>query len=131
MLSNKVKKLEAVGLGLGLLLTQVSVVLADDVTITRNPTWITITDIGTLISGLVALAMAIAGLLAFVYLVWGGVEWISSGGDKAGLEAARNRITNALVGLFIVAAAWAVTILLQKFFNIQILEGFTMPTGYK
>lgn len=121
------KKISKIGLGLGLLLSQTGWVFAEDITITR-PGAVKILQIGQLISAIVGLAIIVAALLAFLYLVWGGIEWISSGGDKAGMESARNRITAAFVGLAIVAAAWAITALLQQFFGIQILGGFSIPT---
>ena len=64
----------------------------------------------------------IAGVLIFFFmLVMGAIQWISSGGDKQGLEAARGRITNALVGLIILFAAFAIVKLIESFFGISIL----------
>ncbi len=120
------KTLAKSGLGLGLLLTQTGIVFAEDITI-KQPGQVSFTNIGSLISAVVGLAIVLAALMAFLYLVWGGIEWISSGGDKAGMEAARSRITAAFVGLAIVAAAWAIMALIQSFFGIQILNGFTIP----
>jgi len=91
-----------------------------------------IEDIGRLISAAVGLALLIAGLLVFVYLIWGGIQWITSGGDKAKTEEARSRITAALVGLAIVAAAWAVIQIVAYFFGIQDLFDGTVdiPTPW-
>ncbi len=119
-----------IGFGLGVLATQASTVWADDITVVQ-PSQVKILNIGTLIGGIVGVAIIIAALLAFIYLVWGGIEWISSGGDKAGMEAARSRITNAFVGLFIVAAAWAITKLIETFFGITIISGgITLPKAF-
>jgi hypothetical protein len=123
------KKLFKIGLGLGLLATQVGLALAADIDI-KKPSEVTVVNIGTLISGVVGIAIIGAALLAFAYLVWGGIEWITSGGDKAGMEAARNRITAAFVGLFIVGAAWAITKLIETFFGITILGNITLPKAY-
>ncbi len=78
-------------------------------------------SIGTLISTVVNAAIILAAILAFVYLIWGGVQWITSGGDKGSLEEARGRITNAIVGLVIVAASWAIFGLVQNILVGQIL----------
>ncbi len=121
------KRLAKISVGTVLLLTQAGIVLAEDITIPQ-PKTVSFTNIGNLISAVVGLAIIIAALLAFLYLVWGGIEWITSGGDKAGMEAARSRITAAFVGLAIVAAAWAITALIQTFFGIQILGNLTIPT---
>ncbi|MBI4066978.1 hypothetical protein HY407_01240, partial [Candidatus Gottesmanbacteria bacterium] len=43
----------------------------------------------SIISSLIGLILIIAFLAAFLYLVLGGIKWITSGGDKAGVDAAR------------------------------------------
>lgn len=74
-------------------------------------------SLGGLISGVVG-ALFIAGfLLAFLTLVMGGMNWITAGGDKTKLESARNQITNAIVGIIIVGASYAITALLANFFG--------------
>jgi len=91
-------------------------VFAADPQITINqPGNIKIGDLGQLISALVGTLLIIAALLAFFFLILGGIQWITSGGDKAGMEAARNKITHAIVGLIIVGAAWAIMILVQQY----------------
>lgn len=88
-------------------------------------------DIGQLISALVGTLLIIAALLAFFYLILGGIQWITSGGDKAGMEAARNKITHAIVGLIIVGAAWAVMLLVQNFLGVTIIGGaLNFPKPY-
>lgn len=90
-----------------------------------------VTDLGLIISSTFAFLLIVAGLLAFVFLVLGGIQWITSGGDKAGLEGARNRIIHAIVGLIVVFSAWAITILLQQFLGITILGGLMIPRAYQ
>ena len=75
--------------------------------------------IGPLISSGIQAVIVIAGLITFVYLVWGGIEWLTSGGDKEKYESARGRITAAVIGLVIVIAAWAVMSLIGNFLGIN------------
>lgn len=107
-------------------------VYAADPTITiGQPSNIKIGDLGSLISALVGTLLIVAALLAFFYLILGGIQWITSGGDKAGMEAARNKITHAIVGLIIVGAAWAVMLLVQNFLGITVIGGaLNLPTPY-
>lgn len=64
----------------------------------------------------------VAGVVIFFYmLVTGAIAWISSGGDKQALEGARGKITNALIGLVILLATFAIIRLVGYFFNISIL----------
>ena len=60
-----------------------------------------------------------AGILLLVYLVYGGVEWLTSGGDKAKLESARAKLTNALIGVAIIAASFAIWKIVLTFFGID------------
>src|SRR3990167_6961117 len=78
--------------------------------------------IAGLISAFVILVLIVAALVFFFMLVWGGIRYITSGGDKGQTEAARNQITAALIGLVIVFAAWAIINLIQIFFNIDIIS---------
>ena len=107
-------------------------VFAADPSITINqPSNIKISDLGQLISAGVGTLLIIAALLAFFYLILGGIQWITSGGDKAGMEAARNKITHAIVGLVIVGAAWAIMLLIQNFLGVSIIGGtLNFPKPY-
>lgn len=62
------------------------------------------------------------GAIAFFFMfVWGAISWILSGGDKAHVEAAKGRITNALVGIVLLITSIALIKLIEKFFGIDIL----------
>src|SRR3990167_9010565 len=82
-------------------------------------------SIGGIVSGLIRLILVIAALVFFFILVYGGIRWIASGGDKAQTETARNQITSALVGLVIVVSAWAIVELINRYFGriVEILIG--------
>lgn len=96
-----------------------------------RPEGFNIDNLGLFISRALTYALAIAGILVFIYLVWGGIQWITSGGDKSKTEEARSRITAALVGLAIVATAWAVIQLVSYFFGINVFSSdVTLPKAY-
>lgn len=69
----------------------------------------------------------VAALVALIFLVVGGIKWITAGGDKAATESARGTITSALVGLMVVLAAYAIIRLVELFFGIHILT-LEIPT---
>ena len=81
----------------------------------------------SLIAGGIRLVLVIAALVFFFILVIGGIQWIISGGDKTGVETARKRITNALVGLAIVFVAWAIVTLIKALFGVDIFA-LNIPT---
>jgi uncharacterized membrane protein len=99
-----------------------------------NPVDANFTPLGSLtipgiIAGFITLVLIIAAVVFFFMLVIGGIRWITSGGDKANTEAARNQITAALVGLVIVFAAWAIIQLISTFFGVNILNNLTIPSA--
>lgn len=101
-------------------------VLAQNISIQEPTTGVK--DIGKLLSAGIQVSMIIASILTFTFLVWGGIQWILSGGDKTQTQAARDRITMALVGLGIVAAAWALMKIIGYFFGVDVFQ-FTIPSA--
>ena len=80
-----------------------------------------------IVSGAISMLLVISALIAFVFLIIGGIKWITSGGDKDRTAGAQKTLTAALIGLVIVFAAWAIIKLIQTFFGIEILE-LKIPT---
>lgn len=76
-------------------------------------------NIGELINNLLRFVMVIAALLVFMYLIWGGIEWITSGGDKGKTESARNKITAAVIGLIVLAASYAILLIVLRFIGFE------------
>jgi len=76
-----------------------------------------------LITGGISLIMIVVGLAFFFMLVMGGLKWVVSEGDKSNVEAARNQVTNALIGLAIVFSAWAILNLIGRLTGFNILGG--------
>lgn len=75
--------------------------------------------VGSAVTAGIQAILVVALVLAFIFLVIGGIKWIMSGGDKAGTEAAKGTITAALIGLVIVFLAWAFLNLIRNFFGVD------------
>lgn len=94
-----------------------------------EPTDITITkpaegfgELGKFVNNLLTLAFGIALLVVLVMLIWGAFEWITSGGDKEAVGKARNRIINALIGMAVLAVAFALAKVAADFVGIDIFN---------
>lgn len=85
-------------------------------------------SVPSIVSGAISLVMLAVALVFFFILILGGLRWITSEGDQKNVEAARNQITNALIGLAIVFAAWAIIKLIQIVFGIDIIGGLTIKS---
>ncbi len=80
-----------------------------------------ITSVGVMVSRIIGLFLAAGTLAAFVYFVWGGLQMITAGSDKGKVEEARSRITNAIIGLVVIAVSWAVFGLINYFFGLNLI----------
>jgi hypothetical protein len=80
----------------------------------------------TALPAIIQIGFIIGVLVFFFVLLTGAIQWISSGGDKQALEGARGKITNAIIGLVILFALFAIIYVIQNFFHVQILN-LTLP----
>jgi SNF family Na+-dependent transporter len=66
---------------------------------------------------IIRILLGLGGVAAFVFLLWGGVQWIMAGGDKDGIEKARKKVIGALIGIAIVFSAYAITYIIRTLFG--------------
>jgi len=62
---------------------------------------------------------SIAGILLLAYLIWGGFDYLTSMGDPKKAEAGRTKITNAIIGFFIIFTAYWIVQLVAFVFGLQ------------
>ncbi|PIS08907.1 hypothetical protein COT75_04445 [Candidatus Beckwithbacteria bacterium CG10_big_fil_rev_8_21_14_0_10_34_10] len=78
-----------------------------------------LTDIFSNVFGVMTI---IGGLMFILYFVIGGISWITSGGDKEKVEKAKNKMTNAAVGIIVVIASYSIAFIIGKILGIDILD---------
>ena len=54
-----------------------------------------------IVGGIITTLFIIAIISSIIFLIWGGIKWIQSGGDKGKIDQARGTITAAIVGLIL------------------------------
>jgi len=72
----------------------------------------------------------IAAFLAVAYLMYGGIKWITSRGDKVQVEAARKHIVAAVLGLVIVAGSFFALNVVFRLLGVEnpLEDGFKLKT---
>lgn len=76
-------------------------------------------------------AIYLGALIVLGYYVWAAIEWISSGGDSKGVESAKNRFTQATIGLILLVSSFAIVAFISNLFfgsEFDLLQ-LTIPTG--
>lgn len=84
-------------------------------------------NIGGTIQGVVVFFIILAVVIALLYLLYGGVKWITSRGEKAEVESARNHIMAAIIGLIVVILAVFILTIVLTAFGIN-MSALKIPT---
>lgn len=79
--------------------------------------------ISKFLTNLIALIYIIATIVLIFMLLWGAFDWITSGGDKEKVHAARERITQAFIGIILFAVAFAVIAVVGAFTGFKFFVG--------
>lgn len=80
----------------------------------------------TVIGGIINTVVSFLGVLLLGYLLYAGFTWMTAGGDKTKTQAAMTMIRNAIIGLIIIAASYAITV-----FVLSRLAGLQSGTTVK
>ncbi len=69
-------------------------------------------------------ALLVAGVVAVVYLIYGGLLYITAGGDAEKATKGRTAIVNAIIGIIIIALAFLIVLYINNNINPN-----AAPTG--
>jgi len=81
-----------------------------------------INTVGHIFTNTLSLFLILTVSLALIYMVIAGIQWITSGGDKNKLQAARGKLTWAIIGLVIAFTAFAIVSLLGYLFDVPLMS---------
>jgi hypothetical protein len=70
----------------------------------------------------VTIFFILAVILALFFLVYGGIRWIISGGDKQKIAQARGTLTYAIIGLLVVFLSFFIINLIGGAFGVSLLS---------
>lgn len=65
--------------------------------------------------------VTLGGVAFIIFLIWGGIEWLTAGGDKNRVETAQKMISNAFIGLAVLVGSYAIALFFQNALKINIL----------
>lgn len=87
-----------------------------------------IPSLGDLLTFLIRIFFIVAGLAALLFLLTGALSWVTSGGNKENVDKARDKITNAVVGLILIVAVLAIIVTIEQvIFGGNLCLGLSCP----
>ncbi len=85
-------------------------------------------DTGSIIGTVLTFLLIAAVIVALFFLIWGGIRWITSGGDKTKVDSARGHIVAAIVGLLIAFVAYFIVQIILNVFGLGPVSSLELPT---
>ena len=82
---------------------------------------------GGVVRNVIVAILIIAAVISLFFLIYGGIRWILSGGDKTKVTEARGTIVAALVGLIITFLAYFILSIVLGFFGLNV-SNLQLPT---
>lgn len=82
---------------------------------------------GGVVGTVINFIFVLATIIALFYLIYGGLKWILSEGDKSAVETARSHIVASIVGLIVIFLAYFIINVLLGFFVGQSIQTLTLP----
>jgi hypothetical protein len=66
------------------------------------------------ISTIISLILSLVGVIFLVLMIYGGINWMTAGGNEAQVKKAKSTIGQAVIGLVIVLSAYAITYFIMQ-----------------
>jgi len=77
------------------------------------------------IATVISIAFALAGIVAVIYLIIGGFNYVTAGGNPEQIEMAKTTIVNAIIGLVVILVSY----LIVQFIMTQLNATPELPEG--
>ena len=91
----------------------IKTVLAQNISISgmpiKGPLDSSYTNIASIINNVVPFIMALAGIILFFVLMWGGFDYVTSQGAPEKLKTANAKITAGVIGFTLLALSFLIT----------------------
>jgi len=78
--------------------------------------------IARLIANFLKVAFSVAGLVLLAMLLWGGIQWMTAGGDREKMTKAQGKVTNALIGFVIFMSVFAIINFIAPALGLEFLQ---------
>lgn len=83
-------------------------------------------QLGPIIGAIVTFFLIVIAIIALFFLIYGGLRWVTSGGDKAKVDEARKTVIAAIIGLVIAFLSFFILSVVLGFFGLS-LSNLSLP----
>ena len=79
-------------------------------------------DIIGIVGTIIDLVLGYLGLVFLVLTIYGGLIWMTAGGNPENVKKAKSLISNAVIGLFIIFASYGIAHLVFSLVGVQVVS---------
>ena len=79
-------------------------------------------DIIGVVGTIIDLVLGYLGLVFLVLTIYGGLIWMTAGGNPENVKKAKSLISNAVIGLFIIFASYGIAHLVFSLVGVQVVS---------
>ena len=84
----------------------------------REPLGATAVDIRIIIARIIRVALGFLGIIFLILVLYGGFLWMTAGGNEERIEQAKKMFYNAVVGLIIILASYAIVLFVMRMLGL-------------
>lgn len=77
-----------------------------------------INTLGDVINRVLLVVVPLGGIVLFLVLIWGGYDFLLSGGNPEKVKRGKAKITTALVGFFLLVFAYLIVKVISQIFGL-------------
>jgi len=87
----------------------------------RGQAGLSSTSVPAIVGSVIKVILGVSGTVALIFIIWGGIQWMVSKGAQDKIASARKLMTSGMIGIAIIAAAYAITDFVIK--QITVIAG--------
>lgn len=87
----------------------------------------TLSCLWVVLQNIINVFTTLAGIIALILIIYSGIKFIRSGGDKERIESARKTLTFAIIGLIFIMFAFFIIIIISNITGVSVITLTTPP----
>ena len=77
-------------------------------------------SIGGILGAILNVVFYVGIALSIIFLIIGGIKYMTAGGDETKIAGARGQITNAILGFVVVVVAFSVRAIIKNLIGVEV-----------
>jgi TRAP-type C4-dicarboxylate transport system permease small subunit len=99
-----------------------SLLLAQNIFAQSNQPPAQLSELEDVIENFLSAIMGFVAIVLFIFIVWGGFKYITSGGNPDAAAEGRKTITYAVIGVIVIAASYLILVLIKEITGANVTE---------